>query len=351
MTLRWRLGISLVLAGTVACKSRSGASSRAPEPPEAAVQPLSMALVGAGPGAVVSADIFDRVFDTPTVSAAGRQLFERLSQEPSLSPRYEQFLQGLLGQPVLLATLAKMAENAPPGSSVDDLSEVVMVRLAAGLEGPAFDAALDASLDRLLAQPSVDAAFERMAAALVDRSQLTARVSALMLEWQLDLEVAVGVPMSHADFPERLEAHVEQGGRGEAMRELLGQRMLLRPKTLDSMAALIGDDAFFVACTGLVRGLLDSPDLQERTTLVFVAMIEQADATQLGRRVDDVLVTSEVEQAVARWADEVTASAALTDFAVTLGEALDDPNLQAELYDVLIGASGSRTALARVERG
>jgi hypothetical protein len=73
-------------------------------------------------------------------------------------------------------------------------------------------------------------------------------------------------------------------------------------------------------------------------------MLDEVDAEELGRRVDRVLVTPAIETAVVRWTDEVAASAAFTVVAERLGLVLEDPNLQAELFAIVVGAAAGPTA-------
>ena len=59
----------------------------------------------------------------------------------------------------------------------------------------------------------------------------------------------------------------------------------------------------------------------------------QGQEQQLEQRLDRVLVNPTVEKAVVTWADRVVASEAFARFGQRLGMALDDPNLQAELFE------------------
>ncbi|MCA9706731.1 MAG: hypothetical protein KDK70_12845 [Myxococcales bacterium] len=312
-------------------------------PPRATVEPLSLALVGEGGGALADRGALDRLLEAPEVTAAGQRLLARLADDPALEPLYRGFMADLLQQPALLEAMAAMAARSP-GLSIDELSAQVVTRLSEGIDGPVFDAALDGSLDRLLDQPSVDAAFGRLTSALIDRARLSERLSALLRQWQPELEAAVGVPMSDDRFLERFEAHVSAPQRSARLRELLRARVEEQPRIRQGLAALLDDEAFFRACAHLLQRVLESPGFEANTTAIFAGMLEQVDLAQMRQRVDRVLVTPEIERAVVAWVEEVIASEALTTLADQLGAVLDDPHLQAELFDVLVGASAGPTA-------
>lgn len=246
-------------------------------------------------------------------------------------------------QPALIEAFARLAA-AEPGASIEETTERVTARLSEGIDGPAFDAALDASIDRLLDRPDVDAAFGRMAEALVERSHLVERLTALLMQWRPELEAAVGAPMDDERFEAQLEQHLGEPAREQALSRLLGSRLADDPGVRQGVAALLDDDAFFDACARLVRSLLESPEFHASASGVLIGMLEEVDAQELGRLVDRVLVTPPVERAVVAWVDDVTASAAFTTFSEQLGLVLDDPNLQAELFTIVVGAPAGPTA-------
>ncbi len=341
---RHTLGLAVIVGAGLACAGRA-ASSRTPAeaPGPAITAPLSMAMLGAGEGGVGNSDMLDRLFDTPAVTQAGERLLDRLSTAPELEPQYEQFLAGLLEQPALMQAFAAVAAEQP-GVSPEALTERVVARLSEGVDGPEFDAALDGALERLLDRPPVDEAFARMAEALVERSRLAERLSALLRSWQPDLEAAVGVPMTDERFEDRFMAHLFEPGRTHALGVLVSERLVVDPAIPQSFAALLADDAFFAACASLVASMLSSPGFDERATAVFAGLIEKVDAAELERRVDRALVTPELERAVAVWADTVIKAESFGQVADRLGAVLDDPNVQAELFSVLVGPSPRPTA-------
>lgn len=326
----------------LACANRSGRSTSPEASPQATVEPLSVALLDKTGGPMMAdTEWFERLLESAEVEAAGQRLFDRLGGHPALEPHFDHFVSGLLQQPKLLEAFAAMAAR-DPDASIDELTARVITRLSEGIDGPVFDAALDASLDRLLDRPAVDDAFGRLVRALLDRARIVERTSALLLQWQPELEAAVGLPMSHDDFVDRLHAHVQQPARERRLRELMIARV--EPRLREGLATLIDDDAFLDACARLVERVLTSSGFETNTTAVFAGMIEQVDAARMGTLIDRILVTPEIERAVAAWADELIASDASTTFADRLGAILDDPSLQAELFDVVVGASAGPTA-------
>jgi hypothetical protein len=338
MVMRSR-SLVVVVLGLVAlgCAARSRPSA---PPSPATAAPLSAAMLGAE-GVLTRGDVLDRLFEAPEVTAAGHRLLDRLAREPALVPRYDDFLARLFAHPAVLASFGRVA--APEGS-VDALAETVLARVSAGIDGPAFDTALDGALDRLFDRPHVDAAFGRMADAMVERARFTERLAALMLEGQPELEAAVGVPLADARFAERLEQHLAVPARASALRQLLAERVVDGPGVRTGFAALLDDEAFAGACTLAVGKLLDSPAFHDHAAGVLVGMIDEVDADELGRRVDRVLVTPAMEAAVIAWVDEVTASAAFGVLSEELGLVLEDPSVRAELLSIVAGVPARQTA-------
>jgi hypothetical protein len=341
MTPRSRLALAIACLVALGCAARPRGAAPASSPPAA---PLSAVMLGTSVGGLAGGDALDRLFGAPEVTAAGERLLGRLGQEPSLVPLYDGFVLGLFGQPALLEAFAAMALEEP-GISVDALTAKAVARLSAGIDGPVFDAALDGSIDRLLERPMVDAAFGRLAETMVERARITDRLAALVLEWRPELEAAVGVPMTDERFGPRFEQHLADPARAEAIRRLFADRLVDDPGVRRGLAALLDDDAFVGSCAVVVRTLLQSPGLDERASAVLGGMLDEVDAEELGRRVDRVLVTAEIEAAVAAWTDEVAASAAFGTLADRLGLVLEDPNLRAELLAIVVGAPANRTAL------
>lgn len=331
------------MMGTLACASRSAPSTPPEPPPTHAVAPLSVALMGGSDGSIASGASIDRLLAAPEVTAAGQRLLQRLGDDPALEPHYSSLLVDLLQQPAMTEAIAGMAARSP-GASMEALTDQVVSRLTEGLEGPHFDAALDAALDRLLARPSVDAAFDRMASAMIERARISERLAALLLDWQTELEAAVGLPMRDEAFADRLAAHVREPERSRQLEELLGVRLAEDLQIREALAALLDDDAFAAACAHLLERVLTSSGFMANATAVLAGMVERVDAAELAARVDRVLVTPPIERAVVAWADEIIAARALTTFAQRIGAMLDDPNLQAELFDVLVGAAAGPTA-------
>lgn len=346
MHRRLGLGIVVVALGLLGCAARS----RGTEPPPASSGPapapvtsLSRAMLGTNVAGLADGKAVDRLFEAPEVTAAGGRLLERLGQEPSLEPLYTDFMARMLEQPALIASMTKLAA-ADPGGSVDGLVTTALARLSAGIDGPAFDAALDGALDRLLGRPLVDAAFGRMAEVLVERSRLSDRLAALLVEWRPELEAAVGVPMTDERFAARLEQHLADPARASAIQQLFGDRMVDDAGVRQGLTALIDDAAFLAACTGVVHTLLDGPGFHERAATVIAGMIEEVDEGELTARVERLLLTPEIEAAVVQWTEQVTASPAFGTLAERLGAVLDDPNLQAELLAIVAGTVAHRTA-------
>jgi len=336
-------GLALLLVLTeLGCAARSHASpSTSPPPPP--VAPLSLAMLGTSAGGLTDGEALDRLFAAPEVAAAGERLLGRLGREPSLTPLYEGFTAQLFEQPAMLASLARIA-MATPGISAEELTATALARLSAGVDGPAFDAALDRGIDRLLDRPTVDAAFGRMAATLVERAHVSDRLAALMLHWRPELEAAVGVPMTDERFASRLTEHMADPARASATQQLFVDRMVDDPGVRAGLAALLDDDAFFGACADGVRAMLESPEFHERSAAVIAGMLEEVDAEEMNVRVDRVLVSPELEAAMVRWSEEVTASAGFGTLAERVGAVLDDPNLQAELLAIIAGTSAGNTA-------
>lgn len=345
--MMWRkgsaVGLMLAISAALGCGPRARGGDPTPPSPQA-VAPLSRAMLGSSmQGGLADSEALDRLFEAPEVAAAGERLFARLRDDPSLGPLYERTLAELMGQPALIEAFARMAAAAP-GRSVDELTAEAVTRLSAGMDGPAFDAALDASLDRLFDRPEPDAAFGRMADVLLERSALVERFTALLMQWQPELEAAVGVPMTDERFEARLEQHLSDAARQEALSRLLGSRLADDPGVRQSLAALVDDDAFASACATLVRGLLESPGFHASAIAVLTGLIDEVDAQELGRRVDRVLVTPALEHAVAAWVDGVIAAPSFTALSERLGTVLDDPNVQAELLTIVAGTPAGRTA-------
>lgn len=348
--MRRRLGLGIVVVALVlpGCAGRSRASeppapapARGPSPPP--VESLSRAMLGTNVAGLADGEAIDRLFEAPEVTAAGGRLLERLGQDASLEPLYTDFTARMFEQPALLAAMTKLAA-ADPGGSVESLVSTALARLSTGIDGPAFDTALDRALDRLLDRPTVDAAFGRMAERLVERSRLSERLAALLLQWQPELEAAVGVPMSDERFPSRLEQHMSDPARASAIQALFADRMVDDAGVREGLAALIDDAAFLAACTRVVHALLGGPDVHERSAAVFAGMIDEVDAGELTARVERVLLGPELEAAVVAWTEDVTACASFGTLAERLGAVLDDPNLQAELLAIVAGTAGQRTA-------
>ncbi len=333
----------------MACAGRSKGTSAPTTPSPETVAPVSMALLGGSEGFVPGDDSLDRLLDSPEVAEAGQRLLERLGNDPQLQPLYEGFTSRLATHPALMKALTALIEQLE--SPDQDPLTLAIARVSSALDGPQFDAALDQTFDRLLDRPDVDAAFERIAESLVDQARFGDRIGALLIEWQPELEAALGLPMDHEDFPARLQAHVEQPDRNRALHDLLAARMLADPSVREGLAAILDDEAFFAACAALVTSLFGSPDFESHTVDVLVVMLEQADTAQMKQRLDEVLVTPAMEQAVVTWADQVIASEAFLRFGDQLGKTLEDPNLQAELFDVLVGSPTRATARAHGSTG
>lgn len=326
--------ILLVLTAIPACERAAARASTPPDP--AAAAPVSRAMLGEGGLAISGRDALDRLFEAPEVTAAGQRLLDRLGDDPSLAPLYAGFIQSLMQQPALLQALLTIADE-DPGASIESLSAQVGERLSEAIDGPEFDAALDASLDHLLDRPDVDAAFERLAEATIERGRFTDKLAALLVQWQNELEDVVGVPMGDERFEARFEAHLADSGRQAALEDLLSERVADDPGIREALAALIEDEAVFVACATLVTDVISSESFVSDTTDVFAGMIVGIDAEELERRVDRVLVTPATEQAVIAWLERIMAAPSFGRLADGLGALLDDPNVQAELYGVLLG--------------
>lgn len=322
-----------VLLTVMGCQRRASPPVT-PDPARAA--PVSRAMLGGGGVEISGRDAFDRLFESPEITAAGERLLQRLGADPSLEPLYTGFIESLLGQPALLQALLTLADQ-DPDASVESLSAEVGERLSEAIDGPVFDAALDASIDRLLDRPDVDAAFERMTESLIEDGGFTDKLSELLVQWQPDLEDVVGVPMTDERFEERFDAHLAQPGRAAALEDLLAERIAGDPGIRAALADLLDDEAVFTACAALVTDLLTSEGFAEGATEVFAGMIVEVDAEELGRRVDAVLVNPGTEKAVVDWVDRVMEAPSFGAIGVRLGALLDDPNVQAELYGVLLG--------------
>lgn len=330
------LAVALGLGG--GCR-RGSAPTVPPDPSTAA--PVSRAMLG-GEGLDISGQhAFEALLDSPEVTAAGERILDRLGSDPSLEPLYAEFLESLMQQPALLDALMTLADQ-DPDASIESLSAQVGERLGEAIDGPAFDAALDRSLDLLLDRPRVDDAFERLADATVSHG-FTDALAELVLRWQPDIEDAVGVAMTDESFEARFEAHLDQPGRAAALEELLVARIGEDPEIRSHFAALLDDEEVFVACAVLVTDVLSSDGFSAHSTDVFAGMIVGVDAEQLDLLVERALVTPQIEQAVVSWVERVMASPSFEALAIRFGRLLDDPNTQAELYDVLLGTP-SRSA-------
>jgi len=250
---------------SMACAGRSRGTSAPLTPSSETVAPVSMALLGGSEGFVPGNDSVDRLLDSPEVAEAGQRLLNRLGSDPQLQPLYEGFTSRLSTHPALMKTLSALIEQRE--SPDEDPLTLAVTRLSSALDGPEFDAALDQSLDRLFERPDVDAAFERVAEALVEQARFGDRIGELLMAWRPELEAAIGVPMDHEDFPARLQAHVEQPDRNRALHELLGARLVADPSVREGFAAVLDDEAFFVACAALVTSLFRSPDFERPWTI------------------------------------------------------------------------------------
>lgn len=341
--VRSRLGVALVALGVLGCAHRARGGDSAP-PSAQAVAPLSHAMLGSASGSgLASSDALDRLFEAPEVTAAGDRLLSRLGEDPRLEPLYAETIDGVMRQPAMLQAFARLSTR-DPSASIESIGDEVVARLSAGIEGPVFDAALDESLDHLLDRPTVDEAFGRMADVLIERSRLVEQLGMLMAQWAPELEVAVGVPLDDDRFGPRLEQHLGDPARAQALSSLLSARLANDPGLHSALAGLLDDEAFFGASAALVHGLLTSADFDANATDVLVGMIDEVDAQELRQRVDRVLVTPAVERAVVTWVDEVTTTAAFTTLAERLALVLEDPNLQAELFTIVVGAPAGPTA-------
>ncbi|MCX4248095.1 hypothetical protein [Paraliomyxa miuraensis] len=332
------LGLMLgPLGGMLGCAHRARGGDPTPPSPQA-VAPLSHAMLGTATGAgLASSEALDRLFDAPEVTAAGERLLARLGQDPSLVPIFDQTLSAMMQHPALLEAFVRLSSRDPSGS-VDALGERVEALLSAGIDGPAFDAALDESLDVLLDRPAVDDAFGRMADVIVERSLLGDRIGYLMLEWAPELEATLGVPMDDERFAARLEQHLDEPARIAALSSLLSARLGDDPGLRRALAGLLDDAAFFAASTRFVHGVLTSEGFTTHATHVLAGMLDEVDANELRIRVERVLVTPAIERAAVIWVDEVSATQAFASMAQQLGLVLEDPNLQAELFTILVGA-------------
>ncbi|MCH9680680.1 MAG: hypothetical protein K0V04_04530 [Deltaproteobacteria bacterium] len=335
--------IALALVVSLGCAGRSRGTASTPTPPPTTAAPLSMAILGAGAGGVAGRDALDRLFEAPEVTAAGERLLDRLGAAPSLEPRYATFVENVMSRPAMVEAYAALAASNP-GGSVEQLTEQIGARLSEGIDGPAFDGALDRALDRLLDRPAVDGAFGELAQALIDRGRFLERLAALLQQWQPDIEAAVGVPMMDERFDARLEQYLDDPARSGALEQALTERIADDPKLRAALAGLLDDDAFFAACETLFQGLLDDPQFQDAATSVLAGLVMEVDATELEARVDRLLVTPDVEHSVVRWAHEVGETAAFDSIADQLGALLDDPNVQGEMFDALVGTVRQQTA-------
>ncbi len=300
-------------------------------------------MLGAGLGGTPGRDAFDRLFDDPEVTAAGQRLLDRLFEAPSLAPLLSGFVSRLFTKPQMLQALASLAAQSPDGGQ-DDLADRITASLSESVDGPHFDAALDKALDRLLDRPDVDAAFERMAEAMLERGRFVDRLTEMLMRWQPDLEAAVGVPFDHDSFEAKLEEHLGQPGRSEAIEHVVTERIAQDPGIRAALVSLLDDDAFLGSCETLVHGVVGSPSFEDDTTAVFVDLLLDAPPEQLEASVDALLVTPAIERSVVQWSDEIVDSARFRELADTLGQVLEDPNLQAELFDAVVGTPASRTA-------
>ena len=328
---------------SLACGPRKGEPSTTPEPSTAPVAPVSRAMLSRGGGGTGSFDAIDRLFEAPEVSAAGEKVLERLGSDPALEPLYSGFIAGMLEQPALTQAMVRLAQKNPD-LSMEQLAAQVETRLGEGVDSPAFDTALDQSLDRLLDRPDVDAAFERLADDLLTQGQFVDTLAALLIQWQPDLEAAVGVPMTDPGFEARFEAHLAQPGRSEALESLLEAHLVDSPAVRQGLVALIEDQVFYDACAELIRSLLTSPRFDADATAVFAAMIEGVPEAELHQRVDTVLVNPQTEAMAVKWVDQIRTSPAFGALAQGLGDILRDPAVQAELHGVLIGPPARQTA-------
>lgn len=335
-----RVVLVLGVLGVLGCAARSG--SRAPAPVDAPpVAPLSLAMLGESGSALAHGDVLDRLFEAPEVRDAGSRLLSRVGAEPSLAPLYDGLVARVFQDPAFLAALRGLA---PPGSPLEEVTGIMLARLSASIEGPAFDAALDGALDHLFGRPEVDAAFERLAEALVAKARFSERIAALVLRWRPELEGVVGLAMTDEAFSARFQQHLAEPGRAGAIRQLFADRMVDDPGVRAGLAALLDDEAFARACAELVRAILSHPSFQVDAAAVVAGMVEQIDGVELGQRIDRTLVTPTSEAAVVAFLGQVVQSAAFDALSDRLGRVLDDPNLQAELLSIVAGAPAGHSA-------
>lgn len=347
MAWRARAAVAIAVLVSPGCAGRSRGGGGESEPPAAPAPPpaasLSLAMLGSNGEALTDGEAIDRLFAAPEVSAAGERLLARLGRDPALEPLYTGFTTRLWEQPALLESLTRIAA-ANPGGSVEDVAATAIGRFSAGVDAPAFDAALDVALDRLLDRPTVDAAFGRMSTVLVERARFRERLVALMLEWQPELEAAVGVPMSDERFAEEIGRHLADPARASAVRALFADRMVDAPGVRQGLVALLDDAAFVAACVAVVHTLLGDPGFDARAASVLAGMLDEVDREEMTRRIERALVTPELEAATVTWVEAVTASPAFATLAERLGAMLDDPSLQAELLAIVAGTPARRTA-------
>jgi hypothetical protein len=337
-----RIGLAIVLAAVAACGSRSAPVSSAPEPDPIAVRSMSRFVLAADDGDRMIERALDRLLAAPEVSAAGDRLLARLGEAQMLQPSYEAFLGELLGSPAFMGVVAKVALSQP-GAGPEAVAESLMTRVQAALQGPVFDTAVDDALDRLFDEPVIDAAIDRFAADLVDRSGAEDAIAQMLVDWRPDLEAAIGVSMAAPSFPDALSAWLSEPTRTAAMERVIAVRMAEDPRLVQAIAALVDSPRFFEITAARLREILETSGFRTDAVSVLAALIDDGEAAALEASVEHLLLRPEIAAAIAGWFRDLGELTETHTLARAFGQVFADPATRAELHRALIGVPRGKT--------
>lgn len=336
-------GLVLLMGLGLGCRpNRATTSPSADSEDSARKAAASLARIGLPAGGGTSIDAkYDALFDSPALSAAGERFLDRVGAAPELAPQFEAFLAALVGDARFLAAAGGLLAQDPTGGI-----EAIASRLEQGIDDPTVEAALDTSLDTLFDSKAVDDAAGRLATTLLEHSDLVPRMTQLLLAWQPDLEAALGVPMHHADFEARWQAHLAQDDRSGQVERLVLDHLVAEGSVPQAIVALVESDGFLQVAVDRLTALLGDPAFVNAGIDVFVAIIAGKDPEATAAKIEALVLGPAVSSTAVKWLDDIAALPETAAIGGALGAILDDPELVAQLHAIVVGVPARRTAQA-----
>lgn len=286
---------------------------------------------------------FDRLLAAPQVDAAGERLFEKLAGAPELQTHFQTFVAEIPGNAGFQAALVQvMAEDptAPP----ETVATTVASRMERAIDGPDFDAALDLGIDRLFDRSEVDAAIEMLVQAMLEPAQLEQRFATMILDWQDDLEAAVGVPLAAPQFEAAFVDYLEEGDRAQQLEVVISERIAGDPRIVEALAALIDSDAMRNSLVERTETILADPGFRGQAIELLAMLATGPEPAALHERTQALLVRADVVDALVGWLEDLARAPQTQALGEVIGEVLGDPSTTAELATVLLGPPRGQSA-------